>query len=197
MTQIITLNKIQELIDFENEIKDLFLAKKIRNPIHLSGTNELELIKIFEKIKPNDWVFSTHRNHYHALLKGIPKEEVKRQVLNQSMHINSRKHKFFTSAIVGGILPIALGVAMAIKRKKGKDKVYAFIGDMAAEMGVFQECLKYAEGYDLPITFIIEDNGLSVETNTRKSWGLKETKVVKYAYVRKFPHTGIGQWITF
>ena len=66
------LNK-NELIEFEQEIKKIYESGKIKAPIHLSGNNEDQLIKIFKKIKKNDWVFSTWRNHYHALLKGIPK----------------------------------------------------------------------------------------------------------------------------
>ena len=60
----------KELIDFELDIKKVYESGKIKAPIHLSGNNESELIKIFKKIHKNDWVFSTWRNHYHALLKG-------------------------------------------------------------------------------------------------------------------------------
>ena len=59
------------LIQFEEEIKDLYERGKIKSPIHLSGNNEDQLIKIFRKIKKNDWVISTWRSHYHALLHGI------------------------------------------------------------------------------------------------------------------------------
>ena len=62
------MNK-NDLINFELEIKELYEKGKIRAPIHLSGNNENQLISIFKKIKKNDWVLSTWRNHYHALLK--------------------------------------------------------------------------------------------------------------------------------
>jgi len=108
-----------DLINFEEEIKKIYESGKIKAPIHLSGNNEEQLIKIFKKIKKNDWVFSTWRNHYHALLKGIPKEWLKKEIIaGRSMGINNIKHKFYSSAIVGGILPIALGTAQAIKLKK-------------------------------------------------------------------------------
>ena len=110
-----------DLINFEEEIKKIYESGKIKAPIHLSGNNEEQLIKIFKKIKKNDWVFSTWRNHYHALLKGIPKEWLKKEIIaGRSMGINNIKHKFYSSAIVGGILPIALGTAKAIKLKKKK-----------------------------------------------------------------------------
>src|SRR3989338_5884817 len=129
-----TLTK-EELIAFEDEIKELYLNAKIRSPVHFSKGNEETLIEIFKEINEEDWGFSTHRSHYHGLLKGIPKETVKKEILeNRSIHLNNAEKKFFTSAIVGGILPIALGAAMAIKRKQGKEKVWVFIGDMCAEM---------------------------------------------------------------
>jgi len=194
-----TLTK-EELIAFEDEIKELYLNAKIRSPVHFSKGNEEPLIEIFKEINEEDWVFSTHRSHYHGLLKGIPKETVKKEILeNRSIHLNNAEKKFFTSAIVGGILPIALGAAMAIKRKQGKEKVWVFIGDMCAEMGVFHECLKYAKRNELPINFVIEDNELSVSTPTQKVWGCgnRECKVIRYKYKREYPHHGIGKWVNF
>ena len=85
-----------DLIEFEKEIKKIYEKGEIRAPIHLSGNNEDQLIKIFKKIKKHDWVFSTWRNHYHALLKGIPPKWLKKEILaGRSMGINSLKHKFY------------------------------------------------------------------------------------------------------
>ena len=192
--------KKDELIDFEEEIKDLFLSKQIKSPVHLSGGNEESLIKIFKKIKKDDWVFSTHRSHYHALLKGTDREWLKKEILeDRSIHINNKEHKFFTSAIMAGNLPIAVGVGMGLKRKKSKNKVWVFVGDMTAEMGIFHECTKYAGRHDLPIVFVVEDNGLSVDTPTQKVWGesKKEANIIRYSYKRKYPHQGCGVWVTF
>jgi len=192
----------KELIEFENEIKDLYLAAKIKSPVHLSGSNEDALIEIFKSMNKDDWVFSTHRNHYHALLKGINREWLKKEILeNRSMHINNKEHKFFTSSIVGGILPIALGVAFALKLKELSNRVWVFVGDMAAETGIFHECTKYAKRNNLPITFVVEDNGLSVNTPTQKVWGgngeNNKTKIIRYTYERIYPHHGCGKWVNF
>ena len=131
---------INFLINFEKDIKDLYEKGRIKSPIHLSGNNEKQLIKIFRKINKNDWVFSTWRNHYHALLKGLKTNDVKNQILKgKSMNINDLSKKFFTSSIVGGIIPIALGTALAIKIKKKKNKVWVFIGDMTYETGGFYD----------------------------------------------------------
>ena len=192
--------KPEELLAFEEKIITFYENGRIRAPVHLSGGNEEQLIEIFKNIKPTDWVFSTHRNHYHALLHGISPEWIEEQILEgNSICLNNADHNFFSSAIMGGIIPIALGTAFALKRKGSDRKVWAFIGDMASYMGVFHEALRYAEGHDLPITFIVEDNGMSIETPTKKVWGEKsvKNKVMKYVYTRKFPHHGIGKWVTF
>ena len=169
----------KKLIEFEIKVKKVYESGLIKAPIHLSGNNEKNLIKIFKKIKKTDWVFSTWRNHYHALLHGVNEEWLFNQiVLGKSMGIISKKNKFYSSAIVGGILPIALGVAMANKIKKSKDKVFVFIGDMTYETGIFHETFKYAENMKLPIKFIVEDNDLSTNTPTKKAWG-KKSKILK------------------
>lgn len=194
-----TLTK-DELISFEKDIEKYWEEGKIHSPVHFCGGNEEPLIEIFKDIKEEDWVFSTHRAHYHFLLKGAAREWLKNEILNnRSIHLNSRKLKIFTSAIVGGILPIALGTALAIKMKGSKEKVWCFVGDMAAEMGAFHECEKYARRNNLPITFIIEDNGLSVDTPTQKTWGEWDAnnKTIRYKYTRVYPHYGCGKWVIF
>lgn len=193
------MNK-EELIQFEEEIKKLFLDKKIRSPVHLAVGSEEPLIEIFKNVDKDDWVFSTHRSHYHALLKGIDRGWLKQEILeNRSIHIMNKESKFLTSAIMGGIAPIAVGVAMGLKRKGLKNKVWVFIGDMSAEMGVVQESMKYAAKNSLPITWVIEDNGLSVNTPTEEAWGKSRDmpKIIRYKYQRTYPHQGVGVWVTF
>ncbi len=193
--------KKNDLISFEEDIKKIYEAGKIKAPIHLSGNNEEQLIKIFKKIKKKDWVFSTWRNHYHALLKGIPKEWLKKEIIaGRSMGINNIKYKFYSSAIVGGILPIALGVAQSIKLKKQQSMVWVFIGDMTFETGTFHECYKFSKNFNLPIKFIIEDNNMSTNSPTNKVWKKKSkvpNDVLKYSYKRKYPHHGTGGWVLF
>jgi pyruvate dehydrogenase E1 component alpha subunit len=190
-----------KLIAFEEEIAKLYEDKKIKGPIHLAGNNELQLIKIFKNIQPRDWVFTGWRNHYHAILKGVDLNFIKQEIINgKSMNLNCIKKKFFTSSIVGGVLSIALGVAVALKRKNSKSKVWVFIGDMTYETGVFFECYKYSQNFNLPIKFVIEDNNMSTNTNTELVWGKKQkifSKIISYKYKRKYPHHGIGKWILF
>ena len=189
---------IRTLHKFNKEIIKDYEAGKIRAPIHLSGGNESQLLRIFKKynITTQDWILSTWRNHAHWILSGRNEEELKKQVLEgRSMHVMG--DKFLTSSIVGGIAPIALGIALALKLKGITDrKVYCFLGDAAFFGGLTKECIQYASGHDLSIKYIIEDNGLSVNANTKETWGLNKARVVeKYRYKRKYPHHGTGKWI--
>jgi TPP-dependent pyruvate/acetoin dehydrogenase alpha subunit len=187
------------LIAFEAEVAREFEEGKIKGPIHLSGGNEDQLIAVFKHVKPEDWVFSTWRNHYHALLHGIHPERVMEEIRDgRSMNLTFPEHRFYSSAIVGGILPIATGVASALKMKGCGRKVWCFVGDMAATTGAFHEANTYASKQDLPITFVIEDNGLSTNTPTDEVWGLGWVgKVRHYPYKRVHPHVGTGKWVTF
>ena len=190
----------KKLREFEKKISQAFLEGKAKPPIHFSYGNEKELIKIFKNIKKEDWICTTYRNHYHALLRGIPEKLLEKQIYEgNSMHIMSREYNFVTSAIVGGTLPIALGIAKSLILKNSPNKVWAFCGDMAAETGIFHECTNYARRNDLPITFVIEDNGLGVNTPTQKVWGesKSEGSIIKYSYKSIFPHQGCGKEVGF
>jgi len=192
----------QDLIDFENDIISHWEGGEIRGPIHLSNGNEKELIRIFNKIGIDDWVFSTWRSHYHALLHGMEPDKLKQKILDgKSITIVDKDSKFYASAIVTGTLPIALGVAKAIKLQKSDNKVWVFLGDMAFESGIFYEVHKYARNYDLPLYFVVEDNGVSTNTPTLDTWnGIQREipeDVIYYKYESKYPHYGTGKWVVF
>jgi len=195
----------QDLINFETDIAECFNNAQIKAPIHLYSNNEEQLIEIFKDIKPDDWVFCTWRSHYQCLLKGVPPEQVKKDILKgKSITLCYPSHNIYSSAIVTGNIPIANGVALDIKRKGGSNHVWCFVGDMTSETGAFFENWKYAVNHDLPITFIIEDNNKSVCTDTRKTWNTgklyfqeENRKIIYYKYESKYPHAGAGQRIQF
>ncbi len=198
-----TLTK-KELWEFEQKVAESFNSSKIRAPIHLHGNNEDYLIDIFKSINTEDWVFSSWRSHYHCLLKGVPKDNLFIDIeKGKSITLIYPEYKIYTSAIVGGIIPIALGTAMGIKLKGLKEKVYLFIGGMTSETGIAHEAYKYSIGHDLPIKFIIEANNKSVCTDTLRTWGLKEhsmkglPKVEFYEYDLPWPHAGAGKRVQF
>ena len=192
----------QDLIDFEDDIISHWENGEIRGPIHLSNGNEEQLIKIFSKIGVDDWVFSTWRSHYHALLHGVEPKVLKQKILDgKSITIIDKNSNFYSSAIVNGIIPIALGVAKALKLKNSKDKVWCFVGDMTFETGLFYEAHKYARNFDLPLNFVVEDNGVSTNTPTLDTWnGIQReipNDVIYYKYKSKYPHYGTGKWVVF
>jgi pyruvate dehydrogenase E1 component alpha subunit len=187
--------KASHLKSFEEAMAGQFLTKKIHCPVHLSGGNEKQLIKIFKNIAPKDYVFSTHRNHYHYLLHTRNWDMLAEQILykNDSMHTCDVEHNFYSSSIVAGCVAIAVGVALALKLKKDKRKVWCFIGDGATDEGWFYEAVKYAGAQDLPVTYIVEDNNRSVAANKKQRWG----KIIYYNYKCGYPHCGTGKWVTF
>jgi len=195
-----------DLIKFENDIAAIFNSGKIRAPIHLYSGNEKVLIKFFKKIKKNDWVFCSWRSHYQCLLKGVPPKKLKKEILEgKSISLCFPEHKIYSSAIVGGVLPIAVGMALSLKRKKSRNKVYCFMGEMTSETGIAHETIKYSRNKKLPIHFIVEDNRKSVCTDTRKTWSQRKLTYEKssdkyvtyYKYNLKYPHAGAGKRVQF
>jgi len=195
----------KDLREFEMEIFKLFEQGKITSPIHLRGGNEDQLIEIFKSINENDYCFFTWASHLECLLKGVPRQEVKEAILrNKSICLSFKEYNIISSAIVGGNAPIAVGAAMGTKRKGEKNHVWCFMGDMSYYTGTAQESIRYAEVHDLPVTFVIADNGVSVDTPTREIWGddiIKRTeessKCIRYEYENVFPHAGIGKEVLF
>jgi len=190
-----------DLINFERLIANHWESGKIKGPIHLSGGNEEELIEIFRRIKTTDWVFSTWRSHYHVLLKEISPYWLEQEILEgRSITIVNKEEKFYSSAIVASIIPIAIGVAMANKLSGSDDIVWCFVGDMAFETGIFMENYKYAKNFELPIRFVVEDNGVSTNTPTEETWKIKSEippDVIWYNYEKQWPHYGTGKWVIF
>lgn len=190
----------QELIDFEEEVAARFTAGEIPGPIHLHSPSQAEpLIGIFQEVREEDWVLGNWRSHWHALLKGVPRETVMAEILaGRSMMLHFPAHRFMSSAIMGGMLPIGCGLAA------GGSKVWCFVGDMCASTGAFRDAWKYSQGQGLPITFIVEDNGLSTNSPTREVWGSPlvprestRESIRGYQYKRTVPHYGAGKYESF
>lgn len=195
---------VQELIDFEADIAAEFNAGKIKAPVHLYSSGEEDLIRIFQDIRSQDWVLCSWRSHYQCLLKGVPKDELKAKILaGHSIALCFADYRIVSSAIVGGVLPIAVGLAMSIKRSGEDARVHVFMGDMTYETGIAHESMKYAEGFDLPVHFHIEDNGVSVCTDTKKVWGVanvssNQWNIDGFTYEPgRYPHAGAGKRVQF
>ena len=197
------------LVDFEEEIAEIFAQGKIKAPVHLRKGRENYLINIFNKnkIDKDDYIYGYWDSHELALLKGVPREQVKQSILDgNSIALCFPDYNVLCSGIVGSLIGVATGTAWSLKNYKKKGTVYHFCGDMSAETGIFHESVKYAYNWDLPIKFIVCDNGLSVMTDTREVWndpvpwfaGTKyEHKIIYFRYINGYPHSGLGKLIKF
>jgi pyruvate dehydrogenase E1 component alpha subunit len=195
-----------DLIQFEEDIAAEFNAGRIRAPVHLYHGNEDEMIQVFKEIRSEDWVLCSWRSHYQCLLKGVPAPVLKDAIMaGGSISLCFPEYRIFSSAIVAGVLPIAVGIALAIARDGRDERVFCFVGDMTSETGAFEECYKYVRNFALPVTFVIEDNGTSICTDTRRVWnmpalsreGKSDEHLRYYRYQNKWPHAGAGRRVKF
>ncbi|MCA9408216.1 MAG: hypothetical protein KC733_05975 [Candidatus Omnitrophica bacterium] len=199
----------KDIENFEKEIAEIFSQGKIRAPVHLRAGREDQLIKIFQEynIGDDDYIYGYWDSHELALLKGVPREELKQAILDgKSISLCFPKYKILCSGIVGSLMGTAVGAAWALKTQRKPGRVFIFCGDMSAETGVFHESVKYAHNFDLPVTFVVCDNGVSVMTDTRETWGSQEpwfadtkyaAKIIYFKYKNEYPHSGLGKLIKF
>ncbi len=199
----------EDLANFEKEIAEVFATGVIRAPVHLRAGREEALIKIFQEnaVGSEDYVFGHWDSHELALLKGVPREEVKQAIIDgKSISLCFPEYKVFCTGIVGSLMGTATGTAWALKRQGKRGRAFIFCGDMSAETGIFHEAVKYAFNFDLPAMFVVCDNGLSVMTDTRAAWGSPEPwfkrtkyekKIIYFKYTNTYPHSGLGWKIKF
>lgn len=208
LSYYLNVNKysMESLIAFEARVAEYFDSGEIPHPIHLASGNEQSLIEIFQEIRSEDWVFCSWRSHYHALLKGVDESKLESAIRHgKSIALCFPENKFYSSAIVGGQIAMAVGVAKAIATSNSSEHVWCFIGDMTSQTGAARVALEYAQNFKLPVTFIVEDNNNSVCSDTRKIWGselLNHEKfplenTISYKYSSKFPHAGAGKRVQF
>ena len=115
------------------------------------------------------------------------------------------EYRILSSAIVTGVLPLAVGLGLGIKRRGGPEKVHCFMGEMTSETGSAYECIKYARQHKLPVHWIVEDNGKSVCTDTRQVWNMEKLThegstapdITYYSYTSRYPHAGAGKRVQF
>lgn len=190
---------VESLIAFEDRVKAAWENGDLPFLMHLGGGNEQQLLDIFEEIQEGDWIFVSHRNHYHSLLAGIPEERVFQNICDGgSMFSYSRERRVFSSAILAGNCGIAVGVGIALKAAGSKNGVWCFLGDGAEENGHFYEAVLYVTGHDLPVEFVIESNGMQVDTPIELRRGMSNGLldswpcVRRYHYQATYPHAGSG-----
>tara|TARA_R110002012_G_scaffold320543_1_gene544454 strand:+ start:1609 stop:2238 length:630 start_codon:yes stop_codon:yes gene_type:complete len=206
----------EDLINFEKEIADIYESGDIKAPVHLRDGNEDMLCKIFQQIRQQDFVFCSWASHLHCLLKGVPVDRVKKDILEgRSITLNYPEYNLFSSAIVGGTSSIAAGTAWSLNQQNKDARAYCFLGDMSFQTGIANESIRYSIGHNLPVTWVIEDNGVSVGTETEPTCGINtrdladslfqlkskynayNVDIIYYAYKMSYPHSGTGVFVEF
>jgi TPP-dependent pyruvate/acetoin dehydrogenase alpha subunit len=169
------LYKILRIRMVEEQIATRYQEEKMRCPVHLSIGQEAIAVMVCENLNETDLVVSTHRAHAHYLAKGGSLRGLVSELYGKitgctqgrggSMHLSNLQSGFVAStAIVGNIVPIGVGLAFAEQFKKTNIITCIFLGDAAIEEGVFYESLNFAVLKKLPVIFICENNLYSVNT---------------------------------
>ncbi len=181
---------------FEEKCAELYSAAKIRGFVHLYVGEEAIAVGVMEAVTPNDNIVATYREHGHALARGISPDALMAEMYGKvqgtsrgrggSMHIFDTATRFFGgNAIVGGGLPIAVGLALADKMRGDSRLTACFFGDGAVAEGVFHETMNLAALWQLPLLLCCENNLYAMGTAIERAQS--ETNIAAKASSYKIP----------
>ena len=181
---------------FEERCAELYQAGKIRGFLHLYIGEEAIATGAMQAIGADDAVVSTYREHGHALARGMTADCLMAELYGKatgcsrgrggSMHFFDAERRFYGGyAIVGGGLPIALGLALADKMRGDARVTACFFGEGAAAEGEFHESLNLAELWQLPVVFLCENNRYAMGTAIERSES--ETSITEKAKSYRLP----------
>ncbi len=170
---MLRIRKVEECID------ELYLEDEMKTPVHLYIGQEAIAVGVCEALTKNDYIQSNHRSHGHYLAKGGDLNRMMAELFCKStgcsgafggsMHlIDKSVGHLGSSAIVAGGISIGTGLGLSIKLKKDNNVSVVFLGDGAAESGVFYESVMFAMLKKLPVIYILENNLLSVCSHITK-----------------------------
>lgn len=166
---LLLLHQMLLIRHFEEKSAELYTQQKIRGFLHLYIGEEAVAVGVMQALGPDDAIVATYREHGHALARGISPGAIMAEMFGKqegcsrgrggSMHLFDAATRFYGGgAIVGGGLPIAVGLALADKMQ-GRSRVSCcFFGEGAAAEGEFHESLNLAALWRLPVLFICENN---------------------------------------
>lgn len=160
---------------FEERCVELYTQEKIRGFLHVCIGQEAVAAGVLFNIADDEAVVAAYREHGHALLKGLSMDSVMAEMYGKvsgcamgrggSMHLFDNARRFFGgNAIVGGGIPLAVGLALAEKMQGGNRATICFFGDGAASEGVFYESMNLAALWQLPVVFVCENNYYAMGT---------------------------------
>ncbi|MFN2637051.1 MAG: pyruvate dehydrogenase (acetyl-transferring) E1 component subunit alpha [Gemmatimonadaceae bacterium] len=165
---------------FEERCAEAYALGKIGGFCHLYIGQEAISTGTMSMIRPDDYVITAYRDHGQALARGINPRSIMAELFGRadgcsggkggSMHIFDSGTNFLGGhGIVGGHVPVAAGVAFAIKYRRGNQVCVCFFGEAAVNIGAFHEALNLASLWDLPVVFIIENNRYGMGTAISRS----------------------------
>jgi pyruvate dehydrogenase E1 component alpha subunit len=174
------LQAMLRIRQFEDRCAELYGAGFIRGFLHLYDGEEAVAVGTMEALAPSDAIVSTYREHGHAIARGIGLGPLMAELYGKragcsggrggSMHIFDRATRFYGgNAIVGGGLPLAVGLALAAKMQGRTDVAACFFGEGAAAEGEFHESMNLAALWTLPVLFICENNLYAMGTALARS----------------------------
>ena len=160
---------------FEEKCVELYSNQKIRGFLHLYIGEEAIAVGVMDALSQEDAVLATYREHGHAIARGVSAKSIMAEMFGKidgcsrgrggSMHLFDAKTRFYGgSAIVGGGLPLAVGMALADKMQKRNRVTVCIFGDGAVAEGEFHESLNLAALWNLPVLFICENNRYGMGT---------------------------------
>jgi pyruvate dehydrogenase E1 component alpha subunit len=165
---------------FEEKCVELYSAGRIRGFLHLYIGEEAVAVGVMRTLGAGDAIVATYREHGHALARGMTMETLLAEMYGKregccrgrggSMHIFDARTRFYGgNAIVGGGLPLAVGLALASKLKRTSDVTACFFGEGAVAEGEFHESLNLAALWHLPVLFLCENNLYAMGTALARS----------------------------
>lgn len=178
---------------FEDKCAELYTQEKIRGFLHLYVGEEAIAVGVMDNLTPSDAVVATYREHGHALARGIPMTEIMAEMYGKmegssrgrggSMHIFDAATRFCGgNAIVGGGLPLAVGMALADKMQGLNRVTTCFFGEGATAEGEFHESLNLAALWKLPVLFVCENNFYAMGTALARSEAQTDITVKAASY---------------
>jgi pyruvate dehydrogenase E1 component alpha subunit len=178
---------------FEEKAAELYSAGNIRGFLHLYIGEEAIAVGALQALTPDDAVVATYREHGHALARGIPAAAVMAEMFGKangcsrghggSMHLFDVSRRFYGGyAIVGGGLPIAVGLALADKLQARARVTACFFGDGAVAEGEFHESLNLAALWKLPVLFLCENNRYAMGTALERHQSQTDLRLKAQSY---------------
>jgi TPP-dependent pyruvate/acetoin dehydrogenase alpha subunit len=176
--------KMIELRRFEEKVAEVYMAGLIPGLAHPYIGEEAVAVGVCDVLRSDDYIISNHRGHGHSIAKGIDPKEIMGELMGKksgvvgglggSMHAaDLSKGVIFSTAIVGGGIPIATGVGLKFRNAGTKQVCACFFGDGAANIGSFHEGINLAAIWKLPVLFVCENNFFATSMPQQKATGSK------------------------